>query len=405
MTTLAESRPNTAPSRSLGPFARIFLASLCSHLAAFLFIHLPDFMVKRHASETMIGAAFSVCSLFAVLARPAVGYVMDTRGRRPALIAGGIMHVATAALFLTVETPGTWLLVVRALQGIAFGTFFSAVFAVASDLAPPEARTQRLAVFGISGILPMSLGALLGDAILRYDPSYQSLFLTATGLAAVGLGFAASVPETAEPSATAGPGDPWAALRPVSLRWLWVSGILFAIAIAAYFAFVKNFVVAQHIGVTAFFTPYAITAILVRVLFGFVPGRFGEANVFPPALLMLGAGLVALAGAHAPITVGLAGALCGLGHAFAFPTLMSLFVERSAPEIRGSVVAMFTALMDIGFFLAGPLFGHVADVHGHRVVFVLAAGVAVASFALFMARARKPAATYERDVEAATGVD
>lgn len=385
MTTRADAVPDDA---TVGPFVRVFLASLTSHLAIFLFLHFPTFLHARGASEAVIGTAASVAALAAIVARPFVGHAMDARGRREALAVGGLLHVVSTGLYLTVQGPGPWLLVVRGLHGLAAGVFFSAAFAIAADLAPEHARARRLAVFGISGILPMSLGALLGDAVLARG-GFDGLFVVATGLALVGFALALTVPETAPPSTDAGRVGMAAAVRTEGLGWLWVTGILFAIAIASYFVFVKNFVVLERVGnVTVFFTPYAITAISVRLLFGGVPDRFGEENVFAPALVILALGLFALATAHGGVALGLAGGLAGLGHAFAFPSMLSLFVKRSPLEVRGSVVAAFTALMDIGILLSGPLFGGLADRHGHRVVFACAAGLALLAAGLFYARAR-----------------
>lgn len=395
----------TTKARTVGPFARIFLASLFAHLGIFLFIHLPDYMKGLGATETVIGASASVSALFAVLARPIVGRIMDTRGRRAPLIVGGILHAVTCALYLTVRAPDAWLFIVRALQGVAGGTFFSVAFTVASDLAPSETRTQKLAIFGISGILPMSLAALLGDFIAGHA-GYPALFAVAAAFATTATLLAVSVPETAPPRDAALIHDPLAAFRVPALRWLWVSGLLFAIPIASYFVFAKNFIVGAHLGQMAtFFTPYAVVAIMVRVLFGDVPHRVGEANTYPAAVLLLALGLAALSAAEGPVTIAIAGLLCGLGHAFAFPSLMSLFVERSPAAIRGSVVAMFTALMDMGQLAAGPLFGRTADHHGFRVVFQLAAGIALLGFACFVLRARKLPATQELRIEAGTRVD
>jgi len=381
---------DTTTGAPIGPFAWTFAASFFGYLSVFVLVHLPGYLRDRGASEATIGASIAVASLAGILARPFVGRLMDARGRRPALALGGSLLVAGAALHLAIPGPGLALFAIRALHGIGGGMFFSAVFAVASDLAPPRARTKRLALFGISGILPMSLGALLGDLVLaRFG--HKEVFVVAAALAALAFGCGISVRETKPDDEGGAARGMLAPLRDPALTGLWISGILFATSVASYFAFVRNYLAIESLAtVSFFFTPYAVMAIVVRLLFSSVPGRIGEAKAVAGALFVLALGLTAIASAHGPAGVIFAGLLCGLGHAFVYPALMTLFVERSDPATRGSVVAMFTALMDIGILLSGYGFGSIADAYGHRVVFAASAGIALAALVTFLVTAYRP---------------
>lgn len=359
--------------RLLLAFTGVFLASLASHVSAFLFVHLPGFLRDAGASETYIGATAALTALTAIAIRPFVGPMMDRHGRKPALVVGGLLHACTAGLYLTTHAPDAWFAVVRALHGVAFGIFFSAVFSTAADLSPAHVRTQRMAIFGISGILPMSLGAVLGSHILDAF-GHRGVFLAATCSAALGWTLTLRLPETAETAGTGAQGSVRAALGSPDLRPLWIAGALFSFAVATYFVFVRNFVTAElEVPVSDFFTPYAISAIGVRLLFGGLPARVGEHRTFAAAQLALTAGLIALAASTGTPGVRIAGALCGLGHGFSFPSLLSLFVERSAAGNRATAITLFTALMDVGVLVTGPVFGRVADTAGFPPVFVAAA--------------------------------
>lgn len=382
--------PDGTRTRMSPDFPRAFVAAFFGYLSIFVLVHLPGYLWSRGASEAEIGAAIGIGSLAAILARPFVGRLMDARGRRPALALGGALLVLASAAHLAIQGPGPLLFVVRAVHGIAGGVMFSAVFAVASDLAPENDRTRQIAIFGIAGILPMSVGALLGDLVLaRYG--HRANFALSAGLAAVALGTALGIRETRPVGVVAGPTSMLAPLLDPGLRGLWVSGVLFATAVASYFTYVRNFLDTEDLAtVSYFFTPYALTAILVRLAFSSLPARLGESNAVAGALVVLACGLVAIAGARGPGTVVLAGLLCGLGHAFVYPSLMTLFIVRSDAAIRGSVVAMFTALMDVGILFSGYGFGRVADDYGHRVVFAISAGLALAACLTFVATAYRP---------------
>jgi MFS family permease len=53
---------------------------------------------------------------------------------------------------------------VRILFGIGTGAIFAGYFTFASDLIPPERRTEGLALFGISGLIPLLLNPIAGIA-------------------------------------------------------------------------------------------------------------------------------------------------------------------------------------------------------------------------------------------------
>ena len=69
---------------------------------------------------------------------------------------------------------------------------------------------------------------------------------------------------------------------------------------------------------------------------------------------------VALALAESNRDVFMAGALCGLGHGYTFPILSGLVVTRVGEVDRGSALALFTGIADLGAVLGSPLFGWVA---------------------------------------------
>jgi predicted MFS family arabinose efflux permease len=144
-------------------------------------------------------------------------------------------------------------------------------------------------------------------------------------------------------------------------------------ALAAVFSFLKNYVESAHVGtVGLFFTSYSSAAILLRVLFGWVPDRLGPLKVLYPSMICIASAMVVLAIAqHSPM-VALAGVLAGLGHGYAFPILSALVVARANPADRGSAVALFTAVFDAGILIGSPTLGAVAEGFGYRSMYGVA---------------------------------
>jgi predicted MFS family arabinose efflux permease len=257
---------------------------------------------------------------------------------------------------------------------------FASLFALAAEIVPPSRRIEGIALFGVSGMLPIGLGGFVGDLLLAggdQGGSYPRLFAVSFvfSLAALGL----SLPLRDPPR---DPGPPRrgivAALLQRDLVPLWISGAGFATALAAFFTFLKTFVIATQVGsVGLFFGAYSAGAIGLRLGFARVPERVGPKRALFPALGAMIAGLILLPLAWSSAAVAVAGTLCGLGHGFTFPILLALVVTRARPSERGAALAIYTALFDAGILAGGPLLGAVIDAAGYTAMFFTAAGLVI----------------------------
>jgi len=361
-----------------GPFVLCFVTNLCQGTAFNLFLHLPGYLHDLGANDAQIGWISSLTALAAVAFRPPVGRAMDRRGRLPVIRYGGALHGCATALYLGVHEIGPYLYAVRVLHGVAEALLFSALFAYAADRVPAARRTEGLALFGVSGMLPISIGGWLGDWLLPLH-GFPLLFQLATALAAGSFVLSLRMEEPARPlvASSASVGTV-AALRQRELGPLWLLGTVFSIVLTAFFVFIKRFVDETGIGsVGLFFSAYTGAALALRIFFGWLPDRVGPKRVLGPALVALTLGLAVMSRAASEASVLAAGVLCGIGHGFTFPILFGLVVSRTPEENRGSTLALFTALFDLGVLLGGPTFGLVIDRFGFSAMYA-AGSVALA---------------------------
>jgi MFS family permease len=366
------------------PFIFCSLANFAQCLAFNLFLHLPGYLRDMGADELGIGWIFGVASLAAIVVRPPIGRVMDQRGRRSVILAGGVLNVLVCGSYLSVSEIGSWIYTVRIIHGLSEAMLFTSLFTFAADLVPAARRTEGLALFGVSGMLPMAIAGMLGDAIL-VDADYGTLFRWATGFAAASLLLSLPLHDPPRDVHGAVPSRGFrAALVQPDLMPLWWIGTIFAVAIASAFAFLKTFVESTGIGsVGAFFAAYSGAALTLRLLFAWLPDRIGAKRVLFPALAALALGFFVLAGAGDTRDVVLAGLLCGSGHGYAFPILFSMVVTRASDSDRGSATAIFTALFDLGLVLGGPLFGWISRSAGYSPMYTTAAAVIVVGTAVY----------------------
>ena len=364
-------------------FVLVWIANLLQVMAFFMFIHLPGHLSDLGADEVQIGIVIGTAAFSSILLRPTVGRQMDRRGRRPVILAGNIVNVAAVALYLTVDSLGPQIYVVRALHGIGEASLFTALATYAADIIPVSRRTQGLALFGVSGLLPLGLGGLAGDLLLRVG-DYDLLFAVATGFAAAAL--LASLP-LAEPPVEGGvrKSSPLTAtLRRETLLPLWWITFVFSAALTAYFTFIKTYVEETGVGsVGVFFSVYVAVAIVLRVVAGWIPERFGESRVLHAAIFSLAAGFLVLALFPSWTGVVVAGLLSGAGHAYLYPILYSMVITRAHPRERGTAMAIFTGVFDVGMLMGNPALGLIIITGGYGVMFGAAAAWLVAGAAIF----------------------
>lgn len=350
------------------------------------YVHLPGWLEARGAGEVLIGVLIATMSVAAISTRPLVGRVMDTRGRKLVVLVGGVVHSVVPLLYLLVDALATdsWAAVagVRLVHGVAQAAMFSVLFTVAADLVPANRRAEGIALFGISGLIPMGIGGLLGDLVI-VDGDYRNLFWITSACAVLGLLCSLALPETRRGGSSRGF---LAALRAPELRPLWFVGTSFAMGLAAYFVFLKTYLLeAPQLGtMSMFYGVYALSAVLLRVLFSWVPERYGMMRVLIPSMVISAGGLLLLAVASGPVHLIISAALCGIGHGFAFPITSALVVTRAHPEERGSAIALYTALYDLGMLLGGPSFGIAVKLAGYAWTFALAGLLVFIATAVFV---------------------
>jgi MFS family permease len=351
-------------------FVLAALANALLNLAAFLFVHLPGFLQQLGAGEAQIGRILAGQSVGAILAWPFLGRAMDVRGRRVVILSGVALFVAVVGLYLAIDTLGPYIYAVRILDGVATMMWYTALFTYAADLVPPQRRTEGLALFGVSGLIALGLGAGAGDLVLA-AATYRELFVLSLTLAALGL--LLCLPLRDHPHHGDGQTPPRHVLVTAAQRNLlsvWVAALTFFAGVAALFSFMKTFVLATGAGqVGAFFGAYAGVAITLRIFAGRLPDRLGPRRMLGIAMSVYAFGLIVLSLSASAGTVLMAGLLCGAGHGFAFPVLFSLVIERARPQERGAAAAFFTTLDWVALLAAGPVVGYIIERAGYGATF------------------------------------
>lgn len=382
-------------AKQAGPrlYTRDFLLSILAGNAygyAFSsFILLPVFMVSQLGSgPTEIGYAAAAFGLSAVLATPFVASVVDRFARGRLLAAGALTLAATSVAFMAVTEYGSFLLVLRAVQGAAFALVLASMPTLIAEIAPEERLGEALGLSGASMLIMNAVAPALGEPLAKlygWTPVFALAALTAVASAAVAL----RLPQRATASAAAAGADEGQGLgfivrMPVFAAYAQIT-FLGALAFGTVFTFLGPYMIAEGVGrVSDFFAAYAGAAVGIRLLAGHLPDRYGRRPValammavyafVPPAVLL----------ADTTARLLILGAIFGGAHGLMHPSINALAIASAEPWQRGRVMALFSGAFSAGAWGGGLAFGPIAESLGYGVVFVLGGFCCLAGLILLL---------------------
>ncbi len=339
---------------------------------------LPVYVEYLGGNRSDIGSIMAIAAVGGLLFRPLTGWALDHIGRRVTLAAGTILLTTGMVLIGFVTEIGPLIYVARFLVGVGAGALFTGYFTLAADVIPPERRTEGIALFGISGLLPLSMNGFID----RMDIAGADMRFIFPGFAIVVLVSIWAVMAIPEPKRirTSTGRSPHAirSLLQQKMVPVWIATMIFAGLVAIFMSFVT--VAAAKQGVThpaTLWIFYSFAAVSVRLFGARIPDRLGLTNMVVPAIGSYCCAALMAGTASTPEEFMLAGALGGLGHGYCFPVLTALVVNRIPIENRGSGLAAFTALWDVTSLLFPPVFGEIADEYGDSTMFMLAVCMAL----------------------------
>ncbi|MCW8140569.1 MAG: MFS transporter [Planctomycetota bacterium] len=361
------------------PFLLLVAAHFLQGLGFASMLLLPLYLDHLGASRAQVGLVMATAGVGALLARPLVAWSLDRVGRRPTLVVGTGLVVLGMALLALVTTTGPLVYAVRVVFGLGQGALFAGYFTVAADIVPEARRTEGIALFGISGLVPLALNGFVALARLDAD-ALRWLYPVAALLVGSSLLFVVRLPEPPpHPPLGDGEGSVWEALRQRRLLPVWLATAAFASSMAVFMAFVT--VIAEARGVrwpAAVWLPYAAGAVSVRLVGARLPDRLGPENLVAPAVGLFALALLLAGRGTTDASFLLAGLVGGLAHGLAFPIVAGQAVSRSPARWRGSVMSLFTAVWQAAEMVAPPIGGLIADRAGdERMMALMALAAAV----------------------------
>lgn len=233
----------------------------------------PFYISSLGGTEAIAGLATALFCLIAVICRPFIGWMVDTKGRRSVFVIG-MAGMALMSLGYALFSVISVIFIFRMMHGAFLSGSNTAGSTLASDTIPLRRFAEGMGMFGMSTAVATAAAPALGLFVMN-KLGYQALFLTAAAAMAVALILNAilKTPETALESKSLD----FKSLIDKNALPASFTLLVFLLTFGAIEAFIAKF--AEEAGLPGggvFFAIMAVVTVLSRVLTGKLADRKGE---------------------------------------------------------------------------------------------------------------------------------
>ena len=377
----------TPPSRLISRDFLLACASSFLFYGSFYFLlsTLPLYVKGIGGSKSDIGLVMGAFTVTAMLLRPLIGRLSDLRGRRPLMLLGALIFIASSATYNAVHSVPA-LIGLRLLHGVGMASYNTAAVALVADIAPERRRGEAMGFFGTFANVAMASLPAVG-IVIKDMSSFHVLFWVsaATGVSALLMTLPIAEPARQMPVAEKTP-DSHGPLLELSVAGPAAAVFCACLAYGTVLTFVVPHAEERGLGNPGlFFTTMAVALVAVRWGSGRLSDTLGRWAVILPGMLATGAALVLLAQSYSQPSFLAAGVVYGLGFGAAQPALLALAVDLSPPERRGAAMGTFFMAFELGIGLGAVLMGFIAQATSYQDMYLIAAAApAAAAAALYL---------------------
>ena len=348
----------------------------------FTLFYAPIFFVNQVGlSSTLVGIALGSGSVSGVVGRFLGGQAVDSPGwgRRKTLLASAAISVlADVVLALTTNFPS--LILGNLLMGFGVGMYWPATEAAIIDLTTPQQRNEAFAITRLADSLGLSLGVVLGGALIANSGNYLALFVI-DGISFLVffaiIYFAIAETYQFKPQSASSQENGWSlAFEDRALMVYVAVNILFTIYLSQVQTtmplYLKNFVQTDTgLGfsdkvISGLFTWHIAFAAVCQLPAAWLLNRFNRVTGLSFSLILWGIAfiLVWVTGTMSDrslIWAGLTLGVMSLGMVTYTPVASGLVADLAPESLRGVYLSINSQCWAIGYFIGPPLGGWALD--------------------------------------------
>lgn len=346
-------------------FWHAYLANTSLVIANSLLFRYADFVTHLGGTEFHLGMIVGVGMIGSLLMRVFQGTGIDQLGARTIWLWSLLIYVVSAILHLSISNiQGPEVYLVRMLYATSLAGAFGASLTAISRHVPVEKIATVIGTLGTSGFVGMMIGPRLGDFICRNGQvgaaEIQRLFLSAAGLGTLALLLVVTAPRIGQVPIRKRRPPAWWVMRRYHPGPVLIAGIMMGIGLGLPMVFLRTFVASLGISdIGTFFSVYAPSAFVVRILMRGLPERTGNPPLIVLGFAIMVAGILAFLAVGQSWHLAFPAVLLGASHALLFPTVTAEGSGRFPARYRGLGTIIILGMFDVGGLVGSPLVGTV----------------------------------------------
>ena len=342
------------------------------------------------ATTAIIGLIAAASTVTGILTSLPAGLLSDQHGRKPVLIASGIVFFTAPLFYFLVQTA--WqLALVRVYHGLATAIFGPVSLAYVTDLAPTR-RGERLGYFSSTTLAGRALAPIVGGAILAWG-AWQGVYVVcaiAGFLALAGMFFLPNPRQREGENPQPKPAEVKIPLRQVLSNLTIVSTSIAEAAQLLAFGALETFLplYALSVGINPaalglLFGAQIAVRMLSRPIMGLLSDQKGRKMP-----ILLGLVITAFSVALFPQTTSLwvlllLSAIFGLGVSIASAATSAFVADIAPSEGRGTAMGFMSTIMDIGQAIGPVLLGALLVSISYQAGFAIIGAIVLAATMIF----------------------
>jgi len=382
-----------------GGYSPTFYLAFLSCFLFFASIHLlitplPLYIEAIGGGPADVGLAGTTFAIMALIIRPYIGRLVDTRGRKITLLIGtAIFTIGPLSYIATGSLPAFQ--VARMFHGIGIAAFTSGYYTLVADVTPPSRWGAAMGLAGVAPSLSMIIATPLGTGLLAHT-SFNLVFALAglTGLASLLAVLPIREPAHQVVSPKAENSGGTGILDVLRLRGVVVPSLVtltLGLSYGTTYSFLPLFARDRGIGnVGFFFTVMSILTIASRAVAGGLSDRFGRLPVILPMMGILAFSLLGLNWTYAFGALMLIAVLQGIGFGGARVSTETMVVDNAPADVGGTSLSLLYFCFDLGIGVSGLAIGAVAALWGYGEGYVLVGVLCILTLLLFAVVMRRP---------------